>query len=116
MLPRFLDKGGWWRAWPTQDDCCEVMVSTAAGGQPTHEGLRNHAFQNRKRRRPANPLEAATTTIAIQTQLDAILPLMLPVLVTALAYWLLKRGWSPIAVLGVLFAIGFIGGAIGFFG
>lgn len=60
--------------------------------------------------------KAATTTIAIQTQLDAILPLMLPVLVVALAYWLLKRGWSPIAVLGVLFAIGFIGGAIGFFG
>jgi len=60
--------------------------------------------------------KAATNTIAIQTQLDTILPLMLPVLITLLAYWLLKRGWSPIAVLGVLFAIGFIGGAIGFFG
>jgi PTS system mannose-specific IID component len=60
--------------------------------------------------------KAATTTIAIQTQLDAILPLMLPVLITAFAYWLLRRGWSPVAVLGVLFAIGFIGGAIGLFG
>jgi mannose/fructose/N-acetylgalactosamine-specific phosphotransferase system component IID len=60
--------------------------------------------------------KAATTTIAIQTQLDAILPYMLPVLVTALAYWLLKKGWSPVAVLGVLFVIGFIGGAIGLLG
>jgi|GEM_PF-1690258 hypothetical protein len=72
MLPRFLDKGGWWRAWPTQDDCCEVMVSTAAGGQPTHEGLRNHAFQNRKRRRPANPLEAATAGLHLPILLESV--------------------------------------------
>ena len=60
--------------------------------------------------------QAATTTIDIQQQLDAILPFMLPVLITALAYWLLKKGWSPVAVLGVLFVIGFIGGAIGLLG
>ncbi len=60
--------------------------------------------------------QPATTTINIQQQLDSILPYMLPVLVTALAYWLLKKGWSPVAVLGVLFVIGFIGGAIGLFG
>jgi mannose/fructose/N-acetylgalactosamine-specific phosphotransferase system component IID len=60
--------------------------------------------------------QAATTTIDIQQQLDAILPFMLPVLITALAYWLLRRGWSPVAVLGVLFVIGFIGGAIGLLG
>lgn len=59
--------------------------------------------------------QAATTTIAIQTQLDAILPYMLPVLATALAYWLLKRGRSPVEVLAVLFVIGFVGGAIGLF-
>jgi D-glucosaminate-specific PTS system IID component len=41
---------------------------------------------------------------------------MLPVLITALAYWLLKKGWSPVAVLGILFLIGFIGGAIGLLG
>jgi mannose/fructose/N-acetylgalactosamine-specific phosphotransferase system component IID len=59
--------------------------------------------------------EAATNTVDIQALLDQILPFMLPVLVTALAYWLLKRGWSPVAVLAVLFVIGFIGGAIGLF-
>ena len=60
--------------------------------------------------------QAVTQTIDIQAQLDSILPFMLPVLATALAYWLLKKGWSPVAVLGLLFVIGFIGGAIGLFG
>jgi PTS system mannose-specific IID component len=60
--------------------------------------------------------QAVTNTINIQQQLDAILPYMLPVVITALAYWLLKKGWNPVAVLGVLFVIGFIGGAIGLFG
>ncbi|NMC11430.1 MAG: PTS system mannose/fructose/sorbose family transporter subunit IID [Chloroflexi bacterium] len=60
--------------------------------------------------------EAVSQVIDIQAQLDAILPYMLPVLVTALAYWLLKKGWSPVAVLALLFVIGFIGGAIGLFG
>lgn len=60
--------------------------------------------------------EMTTQVVNIQQQLDAILPYMLPVLVTALAYWLLKRGWSPIAVIGLLTVIGFIGGATGIFG
>lgn len=60
--------------------------------------------------------EAVTQSIPIQGSLDSIMPYMLPVLVTALAYWLLKKGWSPVAVIGILFVIGFIGGAIGFFG
>ena len=59
--------------------------------------------------------EEVTQTVNIQQQLDAILPYMLPVLVTALAYWLLKRGKSPIFVLVVLLLIGFIGGALGIF-
>ncbi len=60
--------------------------------------------------------EQVTQTVAVQPQLDAILPLMLPVLVTGLAYWLLKRGWTPVRVILVLVAIGFIGGALGIFG
>jgi len=59
--------------------------------------------------------EEVTQTVNIQQQLDAILPYMLPVLVTALAYWLLKKGKSPIFVLVVLLLIGFIGGALGIF-
>jgi PTS system mannose-specific IID component len=60
--------------------------------------------------------EMTTQVINIQQQLDAILPLMLPVLVTWLAYALLKRGWSPIRVIVVLLIIGFAGGALGILG
>jgi PTS system mannose-specific IID component len=60
--------------------------------------------------------KAAETNVAIQPQLDAILPFMLPLLITGLAYWLLKKGWSPIKVILLLIAIGFIGGALGIFG
>ncbi|MDY6868716.1 MAG: PTS system mannose/fructose/sorbose family transporter subunit IID [Chloroflexota bacterium] len=60
--------------------------------------------------------EEVVNTVNIQEQLDAVLPYMLPLLVTALAYWLLKRGWKPIYVILVLIAIGFIGGALGILG
>ena len=60
--------------------------------------------------------QVAKTNVAIQTQLDAILPYMLPVLATFMCYWLLKKGWSPIKVILVLIAVGFIGGAVGIFG
>lgn len=60
--------------------------------------------------------EEVINTVNIQNQLDAIIPYLLPLLVTALAYWLLKRGWKPIYVILVLLAIGFIGGALGILG
>jgi PTS system mannose-specific IID component len=60
--------------------------------------------------------EQVVQTISIQQNLDAILPYMLPLLATWLAYWLLKKGWSPVRVIGVLVVIGFLGGALGIFG
>lgn len=60
--------------------------------------------------------ETVTQTVGVQTNLDAIFPYMLPVLVTWLAYALLKKGWSPIRVIYLLCVIGFIGGAIGIIG
>jgi mannose PTS system EIID component len=60
--------------------------------------------------------EEVVNVVNIQAQLDAILPFLLPLLVTGLAYWLLKRGWKPIYVILVLIAIGFIGGAFGILG
>ncbi|HEY43192.1 MAG TPA: PTS system mannose/fructose/sorbose family transporter subunit IID [Anaerolineae bacterium] len=60
--------------------------------------------------------EMTTQVINVQSQLDAILPFMLPVLVTWMAYALLKRGWSPIRVIAVLLVVGFVGGALGIFG
>lgn len=61
--------------------------------------------------------EKVTQTVEVQPQLDAIMPYLLPMLVTFLAYWLLKkRGWSPLRVILVLVIIGFVGGALGIFG
>lgn len=60
--------------------------------------------------------EMTTQVVNIQEQLDAILPFMLPLLITWLAYWLLKRNWSPIQVILLLTAVGFIGGALGILG
>ncbi len=56
---------------------------------------------------------AATTKVVVQQQLDAIVPYLLPVLTVGLAYWLLKRGWSPIRVIALLVVVGFVLGAIG---
>jgi mannose/fructose/N-acetylgalactosamine-specific phosphotransferase system component IID len=61
--------------------------------------------------------EKVTQTVAVQPQLDAILPYLLSVLVTFLAYYLLKKkGWSPTRVIALLFVVGFVGGALGIFG
>ncbi len=60
--------------------------------------------------------EVSTQTVAVQTQLDAILPYMLPLAIIGLTYWLLKKkNWSPTNAIFLLLAIGFIGGALGIF-
>lgn len=61
--------------------------------------------------------EKVTQTIELQKQLDTILPYMLPVAITLLAYWLLKKkGWTPMRVIVLLVIIGFVGGALGILG
>ncbi|UCC77409.1 MAG: PTS system mannose/fructose/sorbose family transporter subunit IID [Anaerolineales bacterium] len=61
--------------------------------------------------------ETVMQTIALQEQLDKVLPYLLPVGLTLLVYWLLKRkGWTPIRAIGLLIVIGFLGGALGIFG
>jgi mannose/fructose/N-acetylgalactosamine-specific phosphotransferase system component IID len=52
----------------------------------------------------------------VQTQLDAILPFMLPVLLTAFVYWLLKRyNLNPLWAIVVVFLFGIIVGWLGWF-
>ena len=61
--------------------------------------------------------EVATQTVSVQTQLDAVLPYMLPTLGIFLCYWLLKnKGWKPTQVILLLVVVGFLGGALGIFG
>lgn len=52
----------------------------------------------------------------LQTQLfDAILPGMLPLLLTLGCYWLLKKGWNSVQVILLLTAVGLAGGLLGIF-
>jgi PTS system N-acetylgalactosamine-specific IID component len=61
--------------------------------------------------------ETVMQTISVQEQLDKVLPYMLPVGLTLLVYWLLKRrGWTPMRAIMLLIVIGFLGGALGIFG
>jgi mannose/fructose/N-acetylgalactosamine-specific phosphotransferase system component IID len=60
--------------------------------------------------------KATTKTISLQDTLDKIFPSLFPVLVVALAYWMIKKlKLSPVWVLLILVAIAFITSAIGLF-
>jgi mannose/fructose/N-acetylgalactosamine-specific phosphotransferase system component IID len=57
---------------------------------------------------------AATTTVVVQDQLNAIVPYLLPVVFVLLTYWLLKnKKWTPIQAIGMLVVVGFVLGALG---
>lgn len=54
--------------------------------------------------------------IIIQNILDGVLPKMIPLALTLLCFWLMKKkGWTPVACIGLLLVIGIAGGAIGLF-
>jgi mannose PTS system EIID component len=58
--------------------------------------------------------KSVTQTVPIQTQLDSILPFMLPVAITGVVYWLLKRYnlnplWAILGVAAVGLALGWLG-------
>jgi mannose/fructose/N-acetylgalactosamine-specific phosphotransferase system component IID len=58
----------------------------------------------------------ATPPVTVQSQLDQVLPFLLPVLVTAFIYFLLKRfRLNPIWAIVILFAIGLTLGGLGWF-
>lgn len=58
-----------------------------------------------------NVVQAAKT---LQESLDAILPYMVPLVVTAVCYWLIKvKKVTPLKTIGILFVVAFILGAIG---
>ncbi len=61
--------------------------------------------------------QQVTQSVAIQQQLDSILPFMLPIALTGFVYWLLKRyNLNPLWAIAVVFAFGIIGGWLGWFG
>ena len=60
--------------------------------------------------------QQVTNKVPVQTQLDAILPFMLPVLLTGFVYWLLKRyNLNPLWAIAVVFVFGIVVGWLGWF-
>ncbi len=54
--------------------------------------------------------------IVIQSILDGVLPKMIPLALTLMCYFLMKKkGWTPVKCIGLLLVIGLLGGAIGLF-
>lgn len=60
---------------------------------------------------------SSTTTFKIQEQfLDKVIPNILPFAFTMLVYFLMKKGWSSLKVIGAIIVIGIIGGLFGILG
>lgn len=60
---------------------------------------------------------SSTTTFKIQEQfLDVVIPNILPFAFTMFVYYLMKKGWTSLKVIGVIILIGIIGGAFGILG
>ena len=54
--------------------------------------------------------------IVIQSILDGVLPKMIPLALTLMCYFLMKKkGFTPVKCIGLLLVIGLVGGAIGLF-
>jgi mannose/fructose/N-acetylgalactosamine-specific phosphotransferase system component IID len=65
---------------------------------------------------PDGTTSQVTNTVPIQTQLDAILPFMLPVVLTGVVYWLLRRyNLNPLWAIAVVFVFGIVAGWLGWF-
>lgn len=72
------------------------------------EGLKA-AFQQVGSGLALDPVKVTT----LQNNLDALIPGLVPLLLTLLCMWLLKKGISPIVIIIALFAVGIVGHLIG---
>jgi len=63
-----------------------------------------------------NTGEAVVKTVALQDTLDGILPKLLPILLVAFCYWLLKKKVTPVRVILIVAVIAFVLGALGILG
>lgn len=60
--------------------------------------------------------KTVTQTVAVQQQLDTILPFMLPIILTGFVYWLLRRyNLNPLWAILIVFVFGILGGWLGWF-
>ncbi|PHM29989.1 PTS system mannose/fructose/sorbose family transporter subunit IID [Xenorhabdus innexi] len=60
-------------------------------------------------------MKAGAVKVALQTDvLDKLMPNLLPLAFTVLVYWLMKRGFSPVKLIGITAVFGVVGKLIGF--
>ena len=60
--------------------------------------------------------ENGESPIIIQDILDGILPKLIPLTITLGLYFLIKKkGWTPVACIGLLLVVGLLGALIGLF-
>ncbi|WP_182199764.1 PTS system mannose/fructose/sorbose family transporter subunit IID [Paraliobacillus salinarum] len=59
-------------------------------------------------------IQAGEIPVNIQEEvLDSIMPALLPLLYTVFCYWLLKKGRSPLTLIGITVALGIVGSLVG---
>lgn len=62
-------------------------------------------------------IESSTTSFNIQTGfLDAVMPNILPFAFTMLVFYLMKKGFSSLKMIGIIVAVGIVGGLFGILG
>ncbi|MDE9453342.1 PTS system mannose/fructose/sorbose family transporter subunit IID [Xenorhabdus bovienii] len=60
-------------------------------------------------------MKAGEAKVALQTDvLDKLIPNLLPLCFTLLVYWLMKRGFSPVKLIGITVVFGVVGKLVGF--
>ncbi|MDC9620596.1 PTS system mannose/fructose/sorbose family transporter subunit IID [Xenorhabdus sp. XENO-7] len=60
-------------------------------------------------------MKAGEAKVALQTDvLDKLMPNLLPLCFTLLVYWLMKRGFSPVKLIGITVVFGVVGKWVGF--
>ncbi|MDE9480963.1 PTS system mannose/fructose/sorbose family transporter subunit IID [Xenorhabdus bovienii] len=60
-------------------------------------------------------MKAGEAKVALQTDvLDKLMPNLLPLCFTLLVYWLMKRGFSPVKLIGITVVFGVVGKLVGF--
>ena len=123
------DMGSTANSFPAADDLVAALNGIANGAPVTQEQLANglNSFQSIASSGYAvvQNADAATaadpgtwrlmSTTTLQSVLDQLLPGLLPLALTFLCMWLLKKKVNPIAIIFGLFAVGILGALVGIF-
>ena len=123
------DMGSTANSFPAADELVNALNGIANGAPVTQDVLANglNSFQSIASSGYAvvQNAEAATaadpgtwrlmSTTTLQSVLDQLLPGLLPLALTFLCMWLLKKKVNPIAIIFGLFAVGILGALVGIF-